>query len=56
MATTTCLYVHANFNNIYRKLFGYFKGGGSISAVYVNNNIDSLGVLVHKNFIVFKHV
>ena len=43
------------FNNIYRKLFGILRGE-SMSAIYVNNNIDSFGVLVRKNFIVLKHV
>jgi len=41
------------FNNIYRKLFGILRGE-SMSASYVNNNIDSFGVLVHKNVYSFK--
>ena len=41
------------FNNIYRKLFGILRGE-SMSAIYVNNNIDSFGVLVRKNVYSFK--
>ena len=32
----------------------WVKGGGSISAIYINNNIDSFGVLVRKNVYSFK--
>jgi len=40
-------YKHAvvAINNIYRNLFGIL-GGESLSAIYVNNNIDSFGVLL----------
>ena len=41
------------FNNIYRKLFGILSGD-SIHAFYVNNNIDSFGLLVRKNVYSFK--
>jgi len=47
--------VEVAFNNIYRKVFGILREE-SVSAIYVNNNIDSFGVLVRKNFIVLKHV
>ena len=43
------------FNNIYRALFGILRGE-SISAIYVNNNIDSFGVLVRKHVYSLKHV
>ena len=41
------------FNNIYRQLFGISRGE-SMSAIYVNNNIDSVGVLVRKSVYSFK--
>ena len=41
------------YNNIYRKLFGV-KRGVSISAIYVNNNIDSFGVLLRKSAYCFR--
>jgi len=41
------------FNNIYRTLFGILWRE-SMSAIYVNNNIDSIRVLVRKNVYSFK--
>ena len=38
------------YNNVYRKLFGV-RRGVSISAIYVNNNIDPFGVLLCKNIL-----
>ena len=41
------------FNKRYRKLFGIVMGGG-MSAIYVNNNIDSFGTLVRQKVHSFK--
>ena len=43
------------FNNTYRNVFGILRRE-SMSVIYVNNNIDSFGMLVRKNFLVLKHV
>jgi len=45
--------VVVGFNNIYRNLFGILWGE-SLSAIYVNNKIDSFAVLVRKNVYSFK--
>ena len=41
------------YNNIYRKLFG-IKRGESMSAIYVQNSIDSIGVLMRKSIYGFR--